>query len=624
MRKIIGLLFLSVCCFGAPAFAQNCNCPEFSLPGTKSPDKSSLALKLLNSSNDNCRAKGCEIKALLMKESGNTDSAVYFLQQAENIYRKSKCPDSLYIPVYKLWGQLMHAAGDIAGAQDRFIQLADVAEKAGNLYEQAISYTMIAQMFNQSNLAPKGIIYTRKAAVIAEKITDPLKKTEVYFRISKRLLWHFQETKTMNSLDSSELYSQRQLTLARKENLKTYISSALANLHGVSWERWALRKDQLSEQENKKILEQLLIQIDTALKYTDTTTFNVMGALYADKADNLLSLKRYDEAKIAADLSIYYRDKTGNIAYREYGYEILKGVYKGKNDYRKAYEYYEKATHLRDSLGNIEKVKQVSELERKYNQAKNEKTIKELAQQKRIYVLLAAAGLFAFIGLVLFIRQQSLRNKKKILETEQRLNRARMNPHFFFNALSSLQAFAMQGNDGKSIATNLSKFSHIMRETLESTYKDYVTIEQETDFLNEYLELQKIRFPQKFTYDITLSKNIEPDEILIPSMILQPFAENSIEHGFTGIDYAGHLSISFDQQGKDLLVTITDNGKGLPSLPKENSEHISRASQIIKDRIYLLNIKLKTKAAFSIDNNPDGKGVLVKIILPVIYKNQMS
>jgi sensor histidine kinase YesM len=143
----------------------------------------------------------------------------------------------------------------------------------------------------------------------------------------------------------------------------------------------------------------------------------------------------------------------------------------------------------------------------------------------------------AFIALGFFIRQQSLKSKHKILETEQRLNRARMNPHFFFNALSSLQSFALQENDGKALASNLSKFSHIMRETLESTYKEYVTIEQEKVFLLEYLGLQQIRFPSKFTYEINIDENIEPDEQIIPSMILQPFIENSIEHGFLGLSW---------------------------------------------------------------------------------------
>ena len=204
-----------------------------------------------------------------------------------------------------------------------------------------------------------------------------------------------------------------------------------------------------------------------------------------------------------------------------------------------------------------------------------------------------------------------------------------MNPHFFFNALTALQKFALKENDGQAMASNLSKFSNIMRETLESTYKEYVTIEQEMEFLNEYLEVQKIRFPQSFSYSVTADTELEVDDTLIPAMIIQPFVENSIEHGFIGIDYPGNISIHFSNEKKEIKIEIKDNGKGLSTTAKESlpagetgNEHISRASQIIKDRIYLLNIKLKTKAGFSIDNNSTGQGVLVKINLPLLHKSK--
>jgi len=199
-----------------------------------------------------------------------------------------------------------------------------------------------------------------------------------------------------------------------------------------------------------------------------------------------------------------------------------------------------------------------------------------------------------------------------------------MNPHFFFNALTALQKFAVKENNPAAMASNLSKFSNIMRETLESTYKEYVTIEQEIEFLNEYLEVQKIRFPHSFAYEVKADNSLDVDELLIPAMIIQPFVENSIEHGFAGVDYPGNVSVSFAKENKDLLINIIDNGKGLSTSVKENNEHISRASQIIKDRIYLLNIKLKTKAGFSIDNASEGKGVVVKINLPLLYKNQTT
>ena len=89
---------------------------------------------------------------------------------------------------------------------------------------------------------------------------------------------------------------------------------------------------------------------------------------------------------------------------------------------------------LRDSINNIERTKVVAELEKKYNQAKNEKTIKDLDKKKQLYLFLAIAAILTATTIGFFLRQQTLKHKQNILETEQRLNRARMNPHFFFNA----------------------------------------------------------------------------------------------------------------------------------------------------------------------------------------------
>jgi LytS/YehU family sensor histidine kinase len=302
-------------------------------------------------------------------------------------------------------------------------------------------------------------------------------------------------------------------------------------------------------------------------------------------------------------------------------YELKERIAFTKGDLKQAYEMNKLKTMIIDSIRNVEKIEAVTELEKKYSQVKNENIIKDLDKKNQFYLLMSLSAFLGLVAIGFYLRQQKLKHKQNILETEQRLNRARMNPHFFFNALSSLQKFALADNDGQALASNLSKFSNIMRETLESTYKDYITVEQEMDFLNEYLEVQKMRFPNTFSFNIHANEDMELNDILIPSMILQPFIENSIEHGFSGIDHSGHVDIFFKIENDELKVEIIDNGKGLNTAVKEKNEHISRAGQILKDRIYLLNIKLKSKAGFSIDNNKDGKGTIVKIHLPLMYQS---
>ncbi|MEI9910959.1 MAG: histidine kinase [Bacteroidota bacterium] len=614
------LLLLS---FQYPGYSQsNCNCPEYAVLKAEQDNAETsnqpAQQKLLASANAICRAKSYEWLANDYLEENNFDTAEINFLKAEKLYKQSACGDSVLLSTYKYWAQLHYTKGDYAKAQEYTFKLLQSAEASGNPHEIAGCYTMIAQLFNQTNQADKGIGYARLAIPLLKKIENLQKKADILFKLSKRYLWHYQDTKTISSLDSSELFSYQQLAIAKKINRKSSIAVAFSNLQGIAWERKDFRK--------------ALLLLDSSFKYTDSSNYDNLGTNYYDKADILIELKEYGEAEKMADSSLYYRKADGNPGYIAEVYELLLSrIGKETGDFRKAYEYRELARAITDSIRNTEATTQVTELERKYSQAKNEKTINELAQQKQIYLLLAIAGLLAAIAIGFFLRQQSLKHKQKIMETEQRLNRSRMNPHFFFNALSSLQSFALQENDGKALASNLSKFSHIMRETLESTYKEYVTIEQEKDFLNEYLELQKMRFPQKFSYEIKIDDAVDADEWMIPSMILQPFVENSIEHGFTGISYPGHVAILFRKEANDLQITITDNGKGLIASVKENlpagqagNEHISRASQIIKDRIYLLNIKLKTKARFSIDNNMDGKGVTVKIHLPLLDKQTIS
>lgn len=589
---------------------DKCSCKEFETLKATVDDDSIIAGKLIQSSALVCKAKGYQLMGLFYTDGNKLDSAAYFLQNAEKLYIQTGCGDSILLQTFKSWAALYYTKADFAKAQEYSFKLLQSAEAAGNKYEQANCYTMIAQLFNQTGQAEKGIVYARLAIPLINKISDQQKASDILFKLSKRYLWHFQDTETPTSLDSSELFSNQQLAIVKKLKRNSSIAAAYSNLQGIAWEKEDYKK--------------ALLYLDSSFLYTDKIDIPNLAINYFDKADLYIELKNYSRANQMADSALYYYNASGSVAFIADTYELLAKIAKESGDYKVAFEKSEMARSITDSIKNVDKTKQVAELERKYSQAKNENTIKDLAKKKQLYLLLAIAGLLAALAIGFFLRQQSLKHKKNILETEQRLNRARMNPHFFFNALTTLQKFALKGNDGQAMASNLSKFSNIMRETLESTYKEYITIEQEMEFLNEYLEVQKIRFPETFSYEVSADKYLEIDELQIPAMIIQPFVENSIEHGFVGVDYPGKVSVNFTKDKKDVLIQITDNGKGLSTTANENSEHISRASQIIKDRIYLLNIKLKTKAGFSIDNNTTGNGVIVKIHLPLLYNDQKT
>ena len=600
---VIGLFF---CSFSS--YSQSvCQCAEYENLREKIENDSLLAITLMKSTIPICQAKGIEAMSYFLIGRNELELAEMHLKKAENLYKLTNCGEGVLINTYKYWAQIYYTRANFAKAQFYTFKLLHSTEVAQNFYEEAGCNTMIAQLFNQTNQANKGIIYSRKAVKLLPKITNLTQKNDILYKLSKRYLWHYQDTKTKSSLDSSQWFSQQNIVLSRQLKDKIGLSRAFNNLQGIEYEKGNFKK--------------ALTILDSVFAYIDSQDYSILRTTLYDKADILLELGLFNEAEKVADSTLVCDLKNKNNAYTADTYSLIARIAKAKSDYQKALKYSELSRSMIDSIRTVERSKEVAELERKYNQAKNENTIKELDQERSIYLLLALAGILGAVAVGFFLRQQTLKHKKDILETEQRLNRARMNPHFFFNALTTLQKFALRENDGQALASNLSKFSNIMRETLESTYKEYVTVEQEMEFLNEYLEVQKIRFPKTFSYNIIAANDLEVDEMLIPSMILQPFIENSIEHGFVGIDYPGEIKVHFSKQHNEIIIEIQDNGKGLNANELTNSEHVSRASQIIKDRIYLLNIKLKTKAGFSIDNDTSGIGVMVKIHLPLLYKN---
>jgi two-component sensor histidine kinase len=616
MKKTILLLIIS-CTLLLHINAQtDCNCPDFiklreQKRNTGVFNHDEAILKLQGNKFSGCTPRYNEWLAEKMITKKDFDSAKYFLQIAFDYYKNTGCNDEVYSNYYKLLATIHHHLGEYANSAELCYKLLPITEITGDKYDKANCLLLLSNSFNRMKQSVKGIEYARLAAPEIEQLIQPYEKAALLFELSARYLWYYQDTENKTYIDTAEYYTRAQLEIGRKEGFTDIIGNGYNKMNGYAHER------------NDFV---------TALKYVDSSIYlfekvgnrTQIATSYGDKADILMEMKNYKEARRYADscLSLNLQNKNPELIANSYA--LIYQISNSSENYKDAVWAMNEYLTINDSLIAVEKSNKINELEKKYSQAKNENKIKDLDKKKQLYFFLAIAGLLAALAIAFFLRQQSLKHKKNILETEQRLNRARMNPHFFFNALTTLQKFALRDNDGQAMASNLSKFSNIMRETLESTYKEYITIEQEMEFLNEYLEVQKIRFPQTFSYEVNADKNLDIDELQIPAMIIQPFVENSIEHGFVGVDYPGKVTVDFTSENKELMIQINDNGKGLNTTAKENNEHISRASQIIKDRIYLLNIKLKTKAGFSIDNNSTGNGVIVKIHLPLLYKEQKT
>lgn len=601
---IRALLSLLLTLFLLHSHAQKiCNCPDWN------EKKETKATLLILSANSYCKAKGHELLAAEFLAIKELDSALVSVKQAELNYKQAGCSEEELLPVYKIWSSLYFLKAEYQQSLNYSLKILTIAQSTRNKKEEAEVMLGISQVFARMGQVEKGLGYTRLSLPVINGMEDDSAKVDLLNKAGSRYYYFYQDNKVRSLLDSAALFFNAALAIAKRNKYRKGMQMSYNKMNSLAYQQ--------------KNYTQALLYIDSSISMAIPGEISTaLATSFGDKGNILLKTGNFIAAKKWADSCLYYNQQLKFPPLVANAYSLVAEIADSLGDYKTAYLSLYNEKKITDSLNTVDKTKAVTEVEKKYNQAKNEKTIKELSQQRLIYALLGIGGLLIAGLIAFYFRQQSLKHKQKILETEQRLNRARMNPHFFFNALTAMQRFAMKENDGKALASNLSKFSNIMRETLESTYKEYVTIKQEVAFLKEYLEIQKMRFPQMFSYSLMVDGEMEPGDIMIPSMIIQPFIENSIEHGFSGIDYPGEVRVDFKQQEKKVSIEIKDNGKGLVTSNTLLNEHISRASQIIKDRIYLLNIKLKTKADFSIDNNRDEKGVIVKIHLPIIYNNE--
>lgn len=200
--------------------------------------------------------------------------------------------------------------------------------------------------------------------------------------------------------------------------------------------------------------------------------------------------------------------------------------------------------------------------------------------------------------------QEQLLLKNKILMLEQRALQAMMNPHFVFNVMNSIQYY-INTKDTNSANKILTGFAKLIRKNLEICTRSFITLEEELDYLELYLSLEKKRFGEKLVYHIRVDAAIDKEETMIPSMILQPYIENAIWHGIMPKEEGGKIDILINLEGRDrLIIKIIDNGVGIEnSLRDKKGDHQSKGMSLTRERINLLNqveenpIQLKVQQA---------------------------
>lgn len=236
-------------------------------------------------------------------------------------------------------------------------------------------------------------------------------------------------------------------------------------------------------------------------------------------------------------------------------------------------------------------------------------------------------AIFALLtSFFLFYKYRTQRLKKQyniqqqISELERAALQAQMNPHFIFNCLNSIQNYILQ-SEKESAILYLGRFASLVRSVLNASVAGKISLEEELSLLNNYLALEKLRFKDRFTYEVKTAENLNVLDVYIPPLLIQPYVENALLHGISGKNSGGEVSVFFEKKANYLEVSIQDNGVGLNANGtevKNTKTHKSFGMSITRNRLELLKNKQENEAVHTrtiYDNHGQICGTKITILI---------
>ncbi len=578
-----------------------------------------------------------------IKKKSKQSKKEYNLNQAAAELKKSLSEDENDLQTaqkYEALAKQLSAKGQYAKAEEYLKKARDIYAKRNKKKEAAITNRGIAKVQESQNKTQDAIVSYEMASQTA---TD---------KVAEKINYNDAERLKNSAPEQKKDYISSNIQILEKEGEKEEAADAYQQMAKANIDR----NDAKAAVENyKKALENVKHKPEEAIKIK-----NEIAKVYAsenefDKAIEI-NKKLINEAKEKNDsetqivqmqelAAIYFKQQEAEkgISVLKKAYELaiqngktilaknsldqLISEYNAKGNGEKSIELYENFFENFESLIKSDnslvdsKVFQVTEDRIKH--LEKERALKdELISKKNTfnYFLLGSVVLMVllFVFIVKALYSIKTKNKKIALQSLRR----EMNPHFIFNSLNSVNQFI---SENKELEANkyLTSYSNLMRNMMENSNKDFVALNNEVEQLKKYLDLEHLRFNEKFDYEITIDDALDGDAVLVPNMLLQPHLENAIWHGLRYKEGKGFLKLDFKLKNNMVKVIVDDNGIGLTKskeLKTTNQKvHESRGMTNTRERISLLNELYKKNISLKISEkeNPE-TGTRIEISFPLI------
>lgn len=554
-------------------------------------------------------------------------------------------------------GILQQKQGDYAGAYGNYAAAMDIYTEAGNEKGIAISHINLGYVNSLQGNYPEALDHYYAALKIQNRLGNQRSIADIYTNIG---IIHFRRKNYTEALKDHEAALAIRQRIDDREGMAINHSNlgmvyqgqgeygqalehyqealaldrAIGNARGIANDHANIGGVYAAQGNSQEAMGYL----QTALQLNDDIgdqrgvcgTYLALGAVSLD-------LHKPREART-------YFGEALRIGRSTNAKEDLKSAYQGLamadsalGDPGAALENYKLYALYKDSLFNEENTRKLTQATMAYefgkqaladslNHAAEQRTMgAQLEREKTVRnaVIALALALAAGGGLWLWAdrKRRKERFHKEVAELETQVLRTQMNPHFIFNALNSINAY-VQRNDRDGASVFLSRFARVMRGVLENSRYPEITLEDDLRTLRGYMDLERLRLDGKFDYTIRVDPALDPSQVMVPPLAVQPLVENAIWHGLAHKDGQGHITMDIRLHGNHLSWSVEDDGTGrqavaeAPAETGPNGKKTSMGMAITRNRLALLHKQYGGPVGLRYEEVPQGTRAVVD--LPVI------
>lgn len=612
--------------------------------------------------------------------NSDPNTAMYYVREALAIAQKKGDKKNIAISKYYT-GRLYYTLSNDTAALRNFDEALSLDSELNNLNEMSIVHMYKGYTYNHMNRTADMLKEFLISLKLAEQSGDKRRVSDALYALgdyylhqdaidsanAKNALPYFlqalatdKELNIQNNIATDYQYlglcyiylgktdeAEEHLTLAKQMFQELNDNFHLATAESYLGSLYQQTKNIDKSIESYKISMELMEKIGSKLEAADNAD-NI--------ATNYLTKKDYANAIKYAQHGLILASQINAQKQLFFLYSTLAKASAAINDFERAYNYSAQAAAFKDSVNESEQHDELDELQTKYETEKKEKENQLLKTQNLAtnaqlqtnrVLLIAALACLLMLAILLYFLYRNRQAKIKNIETLKMLNkqleeqkeeitrintllelkalRAQMNPHFIFNCMSSIQECMLTGRLDEA-NTYLSKLSRLLRMVLIHSDDENIYLDKEIEVLKLYLELESVRLKGGFSYSIEMDEDIPTEELMVPALLLQPFAENAIWHGLLNKEGERNLSITIQMKDETLCCIIKDNGIGRQQsalMNKKHKQHISKGMTLIEKRLQILKqqtgeekTSLNITDLFTPSNEPAGTSV--EIILPLI------